>query len=186
MSKLTEEEKKVVLKMVDLAIQHGLEHREPLRVNPQDFPENLRKQCACFVTLETNGTLRGCIGSLVACQPLIEDLVNNAHAAAFCDPRFFPLTRAEYSQISKHISLLSKPEPMHFTSEQDLLRQLRPGVDGLILSDKGYRGTFLPSVWETLPTPELFLKHLKQKAGLPMDYWSDTISVERYTAEVIE
>ena len=72
---------------------------------------------------------------------------------------------------------------MTFSSEADLLKQLRPGVDGLILEEDGYRGTFLPSVWESLPRPEQFLQHLKLKAGLPSDYWSGTLRVQRYTTE---
>ena len=101
------------------------------------------------------------------------------------DPRFRPLTDAEYPKLVLDISILSTPQPMHFESEQDLLRQIRPGIDGLILSDHGHRGTFLPSVWEQLPDPVIFLQHLKQKAGLPTNYWSDTIQVENYTTELI-
>ena len=80
---------------------------------------------------------------------------------------------------------ITQPEPIKFSSEQDLLHQLRPKIDGLILTDHGHRGTFLPSVWDQLPTPELFWSHLKLKAGLPPDHWSDTLQVARYTAESI-
>jgi AmmeMemoRadiSam system protein A len=116
----------------------------------------------------------------------VEDVADNAYAAAFRDPRFPTLTQDEYPMLQYHISVLNPPEPMTFTSEDDLLKQIRPNIDGLVLSDKGMRGTFLPSVWESLPTAEQFLSHLKQKAGLPADYWSDTVKVERYTVENIE
>jgi AmmeMemoRadiSam system protein A len=108
-------------------------------------------------------------------------VAQNAYAAAFSDPRFPPLREGEFEELDIHISILSPAEAMHFTSEADLLQQLRPGEDGLVMEEGFRRGTFLPSVWEQLPTPELFLRHLKQKAGLPADYWSSTLEVSRYT-----
>ena len=121
----------------------------------------------------------------MAHRPLVIDVAENAYSAAFLDPRFLPLTKEEYPLLSKHISILSKPEPMSFASEEDLLQQIKPNIDGLILSEYDYRGTFLPSVWKSLPDKKEFLAHLKMKAGLPPDYWSDTLKVERYTADLI-
>lgn len=138
---------------------------------------------ATFVTLEIGGALRGCIGVLEAIRPLVVDVARNAFAAAFEDPRFPRLTRAELPRLDIHISVLTPPEPMHFDSEADLLRQIRPGIDGLILEDRGRRGTFLPSVWEQLPKPDEFFEHLRHKAGLPGGYWSETLIVSRYTTE---
>ena len=120
---------------------------------------------------------------LEACRPLVEDVAENACAAAFDDPRFEPLSKEEFDELDIHISVLSPPEEMTFVSEKDLLERVRPGVDGLILQEGGRRGTFLPSVWEELPDKELFLMHLKMKAGLPNTYWSDSLRVFRYTAE---
>ncbi len=181
----TENEKQLLLKLASDSIAYGLQNHKIMPININEYPENLREPGASFVTLQINKQLRGCIGSLQAYQPLIKDITHNAYAAAFSDPRFQPLTQEEFSNIDIHISILSKPEPMQFTSEQDLINQLRPGIDGLILSDNGHRGTFLPSVWKSLPDPRLFLDHLKLKAGLPHDYWSDTITVQRYTVESI-
>ena len=186
MNNYNSEEKQILLKIANEAIKFGLEKHQVLPIKLEDYPENLRTNGASFVTLEINKQLRGCIGTLEAYQPLIQDIAQNAYAAAFRDPRFLPLTAEEYLNLSKHISILSKPVKMSFTSEEDLLKQIRPGVDGLILADRGYRGTFLPSVWESLPQPELFLQHLKLKAGLPEDYWSETLTVERYTVEMVE
>jgi len=166
------------------SIRHGLDEGRPLAVEPEDFAEPLRRQRACFVTLHRDAALRGCIGHLQAIQPLVVDVAKNAYAAAFGDPRFPALREDEYDQLQLEISVLSESEPVEFADQQDLLAQLRPGVDGLILSAPGnYRGTFLPSVWEQLPEPTRFLEHLKLKAGLPADYWSDEIQVERYTTE---
>lgn len=150
------------------------------------IPDELRQERATFVTLELNGQLRGCIGMLEACRPLAEDVAENAVAAAFRDPRFPPLSREEFDDLKISISVLSPPEEMTFSDEADLLGQIRPGVDGLILQEGFQKGTFLPSVWEELPETELFFEHLKMKAGLPAGYWSDTLRVFRYTAEYIQ
>jgi AmmeMemoRadiSam system protein A len=147
------------------------------------LPPELMEERATFVTLTIGGRLRGCIGMLEACRPLAEDVAANACAAAFEDLRFPPLTRAEFKKIEIHISVLSPPEEMSFSSEADLLSQIRPGIDGLILREGFHRGTFLPSVWEELPAKEEFWEHLKLKAGLPMGYWSDSLRVFRYTTE---
>ncbi|MDR9436741.1 MAG: AmmeMemoRadiSam system protein A [Thiohalophilus sp.] len=165
------------------SIHHGLQHGRPLSVNAQDYDESLQQPGASFITLNLHAQLRGCIGSLEAWRPLIVDVAENAYAAAFRDPRFPPVNDIEFPQLEYHISLLNPAEPMQFTSESELLAQLRPHVDGLILEDKGHRGTFLPAVWESLPEPEQFWQHLKLKAGLPADYWSDTLKVSRYTVE---
>lgn len=186
MNEYSPQERKILLQVAREAITYGLKYHTQMRIDLNKYTEHLREQKACFVTLEINHNLRGCIGSLIAHQPLIVDVVHNASAAAFADPRFPELTEAEFAKVSIHISVLSKPELMHFKSEADLLKQIRPGVDGLILSDGPYKGTFLPSVWESLPDPKQFLTHLKMKAGLTPDYWSGTVKVERYTTELIE
>ena len=152
-------------------------------LNLDDYSPDLQQQRATFITLNINDQLRGCIGTLEAHQPLVIDVAHNARAAAFQDPRFGPLSKPEFERLQIHISILGIPEPMTFTSQQDLLQQIRPGIDGLILTSGMRRGTFLPSVWESLATPEEFLSHLKLKAGLPAGFWSDGIRIERYTTE---
>ncbi len=147
------------------------------------LPAELMEERATFVTLTIGGRLRGCIGMLEACRPLAEDVAANACAAAFEDPRFEPLTKKEFEKLEIHISVLSPPEELTFSSEEDLLSRIRPCTDGLILQDGFRRGTFLPSVWDELPEKELFWAHLKRKAGLPTDYWSDTLRVFRYTTD---
>jgi len=146
-------------------------------------PAELKEKRATFVTLKMGGRLRGCIGMLEACRPLAEDVASNAVAAAFEDPRFSPVTREEFQTLEISVSVLSPPEEIFFDSEEDLLDRIRPGVDGLILQEGRRRGTFLPSVWEELPEKVLFWSHLKLKAGLPVDYWSDSLRVFRYTAD---
>ncbi|HED16389.1 MAG TPA: AmmeMemoRadiSam system protein A [Gammaproteobacteria bacterium] len=174
-----------LLELARQSIEHGLEHSSPARPDINRYPDALREPGAAFVTLQINGQLRGCIGSLEAYRPLVDDIADNAYAAAFRDPRFAPVSDQEFPELDIAISILTKPQPMSFESEQDLLAQLQPGIDGLILESAGRRGTYLPSVWESLTTPDDFFNSLKTKAGLPADYWADDIKVWRYRTESI-
>ena len=136
---------------------------------------------ASFVTLTRQGELRGCIGTLEAHRPLGLDVRENAVAAAFRDPRFMPLTLAEFEEIRVEVSLLSPSEPMPVANEEDALAALRPNVDGVVFEYGHYRSTFLPQVWEQLPEPVEFMAHLKRKAGLPVDFWAEQVRLSRYT-----
>lgn len=182
---LSEQDRTALLKVARDSIAHGLRAGVALGVRAADFPESLRVPRATFVTLELAGRLRGCIGALTAQRPLVEDVAVHAFAAAFEDPRFPPVGRAEADRMELHISILSPPEPMTVADEADLLRQLRVGVDGLILGDGVRRATFLPAVWDDLPDPRNFVRHLKAKAGLGADYWSPRMQTARYTAELV-
>jgi len=169
--------------LVKEAISYGLENNHPLQVDVSAYDSILQESKATFVTLNIHGNLRGCIGSLSADQALVIDLANNAYSAAFNDPRFPPLQKEEFEKLEYHISILTKPSAIEFNDEQDLLLKIRPNIDGLVLSEGSKRATFLPSVWEQLPESSDFLKHLKMKAGLADNYWSDTISIERYQVD---
>jgi AmmeMemoRadiSam system protein A len=179
---LAPEHRRTLLALARAAIETGL-NGEHMELCVDDYPRLLRQTRATFVTLHLDDTLRGCIGSLEARQALVEDVAHNAHAAAFNDPRFPPLVRDEFGRLAIHISVLSVPELLSFESEDDLLRQLRPQVDGLILEEHAQRATFLPSVWDQLPEPRVFLRDLKLKAGLPADHWSRSLRVSRYTVQ---
>ncbi|MDZ7840015.1 MAG: AmmeMemoRadiSam system protein A [Gammaproteobacteria bacterium] len=165
------------------SIEHGLRHYEPVGVSLQAWPERLRQPCSTFVTLCLGDQLRGCVGALESARPLARDVAVNAFAAAFRDPRFTPVTAIEFPDIELHVSLLSPIEPLEARSEADLIRQLRPGVDGLIFEEGDRCGTFLPVVWRSLPSAGDFLAQLKAKTGLPPDYWSETLRAYRYTTE---
>ncbi|AGA91740.1 uncharacterized protein, PH0010 family [Thioflavicoccus mobilis 8321] len=176
-------ERRLLLGVAVGSIAHGLARRVPLVPDPRDYPAALRAVRATFVTLEIGTALRGCIGVLAARRPLVADVAHNAFAAAFEDPRFPPLAPAELHRLTIHVSVLSPPQALRCDSRVDLLAQLRPEIDGLILEDRGQRGTFLPSVWEQLANPADFLAHLCLKAGLAADHWSDSVAVSRYTTE---
>ncbi|HEY4375474.1 MAG TPA: AmmeMemoRadiSam system protein B [Burkholderiales bacterium] len=143
----------------------------------------LKQPAAVFVTLrDGKGELRGCIGSLEAHRTLVEDVRENAVAAATRDPRFPPVTLDELEDLKIEISLLTEPRPLPCSDEADALAQLKPGVDGLIFESQGRRATFLPQVWEELPEPRAFMAQLKQKAGFAADYWAPDVTLMRYGA----
>ena len=152
------------------------------KVHPADESAPwLRTQGASFITLNLQKKLRGCIGSLQAHRPLLDDIKANALAAAFRDPRFKPLTVAEYENIEVEISLLSALSTLSFSDETSALAQLKPHVHGLIFEYGHHRSTFLPQVWDTFADPAMFVAHLKQKAGLPPNFWEPGVKLHTYT-----
>ena len=183
-SVFTPEERQDLLAVARQSVSAGL-NGERFLPSVAEYPSALGNDGASFVTLKKHGSLRGCIGTLEARQPLVLDVAHNAYASAFRDPRFPALQNDELEVLEYHLSVLTRPEPMQIDSEQSLLEQLRPHVDGLVIEEGYHRGTFLPAVWEQLPDAKEFLAHLKQKAGLPVDYWSDRIKVSRYTSTSI-
>ena len=150
------------------------------RAAREDLPW-LREQGACFITLMQGDTLRGCIGTLRAHRALADDVKANAAAAAFRDPRFPPLAAAEFGAVALEISVLSALVPMTCADEPDALKQLRAGVDGVVLEYGHHSSTFLPQVWDNFREPAEFLAHLKYKAGLPPDFWDPGLKLSRYS-----
>jgi hypothetical protein len=186
MGSLDPQERAALMRVARVSIDHGLERGAPLLPEPGDFSPALREPGAVFVTLEREGALRGCVGSLEARRPLVVDTAHNAFAAAFHDPRFEPLSRAEGLDLEIHLSVLGPPEVLVFESEAELVAQLRPGVDGLIIEDRGCRATFLPAVWEKVPDAGTFLRELKRKAGLVQERPSRSLRAWRYSAESVD
>jgi hypothetical protein len=184
-TELAPDQRKILLDVANTSIEGALEQGHEIPISPKDYPERLQMRQASFVTLHVQGRLRGCMGSLEPTEPLVVNVGRNAYAAAFRDPRFGRLSREEFPRLEIHLSLLSCPEELRVASEADLLAQMRPGIDGLTLIEGGRRGTLLPSVWKSVGDAREFLIHLKRKTGLAANYWSDTIRVERYTAESI-
>jgi AmmeMemoRadiSam system protein A len=168
---------------IDSALANGQPVGQMVPFTPALLPPGLTVRRSSFVTLRRGEELRGCCGTLDAPRPLAEDVWRNAWAAAFSDYRFSPLSAAEWPHVSLHLSLLTSPQRLDVTSEEQLLAALRPSVDGLILESDTARATFLPVVWEQLPDPAQFVRQLKMKAGWPATYWSDRVRVSRYETE---
>ncbi len=142
----------------------------------------LDEKRAVFVTLKLGGDLRGCVGQIVARYPLFEAVREAAVSAAFHDSRFIPLQPHELEQVRLEVSVLSPLERLEVHSEEELLGELREGVDGVVLSHEFRSGLFIPEVWKELPDKRAFLQHLKRKAGLPPASWLPGTKVERFTA----
>ena len=166
------------------AIRRGFPGDEPAPMATSGGSDPVLRQVrASFVTLKRHQHLRGCIGSLEARRGLLDDVIHNAEAAAFRDPRFRPMTRDELPEVEIEISVLSPPVPLPVGSRAELLASLEPGHHGLILQEGAHRATFLPAVWESLGEPELFLGELLRKAGLGPDHWSERLRFLTYTTE---
>ncbi|PWB52401.1 MAG: hypothetical protein C3F13_11610 [Anaerolineales bacterium] len=168
---LSEADRTYLLSLARQTIENHLRgHKVPAldfeRLSPQ-----LRADGASFVTLTYRGYLRGCIGSLEPIQSLAEDVREHALDAAFQDYRFPPVQLKEMNEIEIEISYLTRPEPLKYTDSDDLLRKIRPNMDGVVIRDGVRRATFLPQVWEKVPDPEEFLEQLCMKMGAPADTW---------------
>jgi len=173
-----------VLKFCKQSIMAGLEKKN--LTSDVRIPEVFKELGAAFVTLQKNGRLRGCIGSIVAHQPLIIDMAQHAYDAAFNDNRFSPLEKEELSEITISVSLLSLPEKINFKSEMELLEKIEPFKDGIIIKDNRYQAVYLPSVWAQLPDKKDFLRSLKIKAGLAPDYFSETFEAFKFSTVYID
>ncbi len=141
---------------------------------------------ATFVTLKIDGSLRGCIGSIIAHRDLYDDLVSNAQNAAFNDPRFKPLSIDEYEKVDIEVSLLTQPEIVNYKNIEDLKSKVEIGVDGIILKNQHYQSTFLPQVWEELNDFDLFFTHLCTKAGLEGNCLSQYPQIYKYQVQKIK
>lgn len=184
-STLEAESRARLLRIAADAIESGLARSAAAGPDPGALPAVLRSERASFVTLTLEGRLRGCCGSLESRRPLVEDVWCNAQASAFRDPRFQPLEAHEWVLTDLEVAVLTPLERVEVSSEPELLRSLRPGVDGIVVAWRGARATFLPKVWEHLPEPRAFLGHLKQKAGWATDFWAADVEVWRYGTEVM-
>lgn len=186
---LSEEQGQTLVRLARQQIEErlGLAAQAPAGADELRAPAFLEKR-GVFVTLHRNTALRGCIGSLAPVEPLGEGVRKNAVNAAFHDYRFAPLTAAELPEVHIEVSVLTEPQPLTYTDADDLTRQLRPGIDGVILQGPGNeQATFLPQVWQQLPQPELFLDHLCRKAGLSGDAWrSGRLRVFTYQVQSFE
>jgi hypothetical protein len=183
---INSELQQILLKVARKSITDGCSLNIHPKIDYTKYPKELQQHRATFVTLHKNNNLRGCIGSLQPTRPLIEDVAINAYSSAFNDYRFSQVIADELNQLVIDISILTPNKQLAVNSEAELLAKIRPNVDGLFITSAEYSATFLPSVWEELPDPKLFLAHLKQKAGMPSDAWPQDMNCYVYQTEIIK
>ncbi len=181
---LNPEEQDILLDLADASIVASAEKSSIPSIEGISLPTRLTEPGASFVTLNIAGHLRGCIGTIEATLPLAQDVIKNASSAAQHDPRFQPVTPEEIGQIETEVSVLTTPEILTYSSSDDLLSRLKPGIDGVILKKGARRATFLPQVWEKVDDAEDFLSRLCLKAHLARDAWRDEdLEILTYTVE---
>jgi AmmeMemoRadiSam system protein A len=169
--RLTLEEQKILLRLAREAMERGVRGEDLPLLDLAALPSRLREEGSAFITLMSQGQLRGCIGSLEPYQPLVEDVREHAVAAALRDPRFPTVREEELSGIQIEISRLTRPVPLEYTDASDLLSKLCPHRDGVVVRDGFHRATFLPQVWQKIPDPADFLDNLCYKMGASPNLW---------------
>jgi AmmeMemoRadiSam system protein A len=183
----SEEEGRQLLRLARKTIEQHLRGANAGGEVDGDPPPGFTEWCGTFVTLTKSGRLRGCIGHIMPQGTLYEGVKVNAINAAFRDPRFRPLQPDEVAQVKIEVSVLTEPIPLRYKGKEDLLSQLKPGVDGLIIKKGYHQATFLPQVWEQLPQKEAFLSQLCLKAGLDGDAWEKgDLEVSVYQVQAFE
>jgi AmmeMemoRadiSam system protein A len=182
---LSDEDRKILLDLARRSVEAASIGKRLPEIDFRSYSQTLQETGASFVTLTNRGSLRGCIGTLEAYQPLVRDVIERAAAAAVEDFRFNPVRPEEVSSIVIEISVLSKPEVLKYSGPDELLDRLKPGIDGVILKDGRMRATFLPQVWEQLPEKAEFLSHLCTKMGASEGLWKIK-NLEVFTYQVLE
>ncbi len=182
---LTDGEKQTLLRLAREAMEFSVRGQALPPLDIKSLVPQLQVHGSSFVTLTIDDELRGCIGALEAYQPLAEDVREHAISAALHDPRFPPVREIELNRIKLEVSRLTAPKLLEYSSSEDLLKKLRPHVDGVILKDSFRRATFLPQVWEKIPDPAEFLSHLCQKMVVRANLWQDA-KLQVYVYQVEE
>ena len=185
--RLTKEEGRYLLSVARQTIEKKIFGQE-VQVHPDaEVSSKFTKRRGTFVTLTIDDRLRGCIGHIIPQESLGEGIRVNALNAAFRDPRFRPLSKKEWEKVKIEISILTDPKPLIYSDADDLLRRLRPGIDGLIIKKGFHQATFLPQVWDQLPDKTEFLTHLCLKAGMDGDAWkTEGLEVSTYQVQAFE
>ena len=168
---VSEKNQTYLLSIARQALEMFVKSRQTIQLNETQLDEEIIQQGATFVTLHKHGQLRGCIGTLTAYQAIYQDVIEHAIAAGTQDFRFPSMQENELDQLHYEISILSKPEPLPYSSSEDLLNKLQVGVHGVVISSGFQRATFLPQVWDSLPQKDEFLNHLCKKMGAAANAW---------------
>lgn len=175
----------LLIELADRAIVAGLDGRRPSVPDPAQLPPDLRQACGSFVSLHVRGQLNGCVGAVESSDPLGAAVGRHAWSAAFADPRLPPLNRLDYPDLEIEVSMLSALAPISSASRLELLENLRPRIDGLLIATDTTRAVFLPTVWTQLPDPDEFLDRLAHKAGIDIGVWPSDMDAFVFTTESV-
>ncbi len=186
---ISKEEGGLLLKLARKSIHHELDKHDdafPSMV-PELCKDVFNQKRGVFVSLHKKGRLRGCIGNIEPVKSVLEGIIDNAKHAAFHDTRFNPLSVEDLRDTKIEISILTRPEKVEYNNGTDLIRKIKPDIDGVIIKKKSYSATFLPQVWKQLKNPESFLSQLCIKAGLPSEEWkTGSLTVLTYQIQMFE
>ena len=165
-------EREELFALINQAIETGLDGKELVLPDLKKFPLKWQQKRGVYVTLNIGDKLRGCQGTKEAEKPFVHAVMDAAYRAAFQDKRFSKLTKEEYNNpdFNTYISVLGKMKPVAFQTEQDIIKQLKPFQDGVLLEYQKQKGLFLPSVWAKRPSASDFWKGVKKKAKLKEDF----------------
>jgi AmmeMemoRadiSam system protein A len=180
------EERKQLLQLARTTLNNYFEKKKPTEVADSEIPKKFKQERGCFVTLTTgkNHDLRGCIGYIKPVKSLYNAIIDNALSAALQDWRFSPVKKEELSEIEIEISVLTVPQKLEFSSPDDMLAKIRPGIDGVYLFYGSSSSTYLPQVWEKLTDKKEFFSSLCMKGGAPPDCWKrKEVEIYTYQAE---
>lgn len=186
---MEEQTRKLLLAIARRSLNTYIDEHRHYEPDLNALPDEVRLPGASFITLYSYGRLRGCVGSVEPHLPLALDVAHNAVAAATRDPRFPPVTCNELPSLHLSVTVLSPLQRMPYANDADLVRKLRPGIDGVMITWHSRRSLLLPQVWERLPDPETFLLALTEKAGIPCGELAaqpPTIHVFTFAAESCE
>ena len=185
--KLNDQEGKYLLEVARKTIDQEISGNKTADEEDKLVSPKFKEKRGTFVTLTIDDNLRGCIGSLIAQESLLEGIKENSINAAFKDPRFNPLSKKEWPKVKIEISILTDPKPLEYSDADDMLKKIRPNVDGVIIKKGFYQATFLPQVWEQLPDKKEFFSHLCLKAGMDGNEWEKgKLAVYTYQVQAFE
>ncbi|HVM59849.1 MAG TPA: AmmeMemoRadiSam system protein B [Verrucomicrobiae bacterium] len=165
------EEREQLLRLARRSLTEVVTNDRLPEVTTNAFPQKFVDPKGCFVTLTEHGRLRGCIGHIYPQESLYKAVMDNSLNAATRDTRFLPVRPDELGKINIEISVLTVPEPLAFSSPDDLLTKLQPNRDGVVLRMGSLGATYLPQVWEQIPDKTQFLDTLAEKAGAAPGDW---------------
>ena len=159
------------VKLARASLENYILKGERLKM-PEDLPAELTENKAgAFVSIHKDGTLRGCIGTILPTQDSVaEEIIENAVSASTKDPRFDPIKPDELKFLEINVDVLGEPEPIE---SKDMLDVKRYGV---IVTSGGRRGLLLPDL-DGVDSVDQQISIARRKAGIGED---EPVELQRF------